>query len=218
MAQRTLVGQGLLIIEALWSHSDTPHSVWLLRMGDQSDAETSTCKSHNDQRDKHPCPPRDSNPQSQQPSGHSLRYRGHWDRHTVYCTNYMHILNWYKHQISLSSNFRYMCTILKENTMSILNARCSVLPEDDAHVPKHFGEAHLMFILINNVHLFGIINNVHWFTKCMKWTTLKRQMLPFFRGVIRHTFSRLRQYGYFCFGVTRRTTIFLFFLLQLNSP
>jgi len=35
------LGQGLLIIEDLWSYSDTPHSVGLLWKRDQTDAETS---------------------------------------------------------------------------------------------------------------------------------------------------------------------------------
>jgi len=42
MAQQLLVGQGLLIIEASRSHSDTPHSVGLLWTSDQPAAETST--------------------------------------------------------------------------------------------------------------------------------------------------------------------------------
>jgi len=42
MAQQALVGQGLLIIEASRSHSDTPQSVVLLWTNDQPDAETST--------------------------------------------------------------------------------------------------------------------------------------------------------------------------------
>jgi hypothetical protein len=42
MAQQTLVSQGLLIIEASRSYSDTPYSVGLLWTGDQPDAETST--------------------------------------------------------------------------------------------------------------------------------------------------------------------------------
>ena len=42
MAQHPLVGQGLLIIEALWSRPDTPHLVGLLWKSDQPDAETST--------------------------------------------------------------------------------------------------------------------------------------------------------------------------------
>jgi len=42
VAQQTLVGQGLLIIEDSLLHSDTPHSVRLLRTSDQPDGETST--------------------------------------------------------------------------------------------------------------------------------------------------------------------------------
>ena len=41
-AQQSLVGQGLLFMEDLLSHSDTPYSVRLLRTSDQPDAETST--------------------------------------------------------------------------------------------------------------------------------------------------------------------------------
>jgi len=42
MAQQTLVGQDLLVLEASRSHSDTPHSVGLLWARDQPDTETST--------------------------------------------------------------------------------------------------------------------------------------------------------------------------------
>jgi len=42
MAQQPSVGEGLLIIEASRSPSDTPHLVGLLWMSDRSDAETST--------------------------------------------------------------------------------------------------------------------------------------------------------------------------------
>jgi len=42
MAQQSLVGQDLLIMDASRSHSDTPHSVELLWTSDQSGAETST--------------------------------------------------------------------------------------------------------------------------------------------------------------------------------
>ena len=41
MKQHLLVGQGLLIIEASRSHSDTQHSVGLLCKGDQLNAENS---------------------------------------------------------------------------------------------------------------------------------------------------------------------------------
>jgi hypothetical protein len=42
VAQQTLVGHGVLIIEASRSHSDIPHSVGLLWTSNQPDAETST--------------------------------------------------------------------------------------------------------------------------------------------------------------------------------
>jgi hypothetical protein len=42
VAQQPPVGQGLLIIEASRSHSDTPHTVGLLWTSDQPDAEVST--------------------------------------------------------------------------------------------------------------------------------------------------------------------------------
>jgi hypothetical protein len=42
MAQQPPVGHGVFIIEASRSHSDTPHSVWLLRTSDQPHTRTST--------------------------------------------------------------------------------------------------------------------------------------------------------------------------------
>jgi hypothetical protein len=42
VTQQPLVCQGVLIIEASRSHLDTPHSVGLLWVSDQPDAETST--------------------------------------------------------------------------------------------------------------------------------------------------------------------------------
>jgi hypothetical protein len=59
VAQQPLVGQGLLIIEASRSHSDTPHSVGLLWTGDQPDTETSTWQHTTLTTDRHPCPRRD---------------------------------------------------------------------------------------------------------------------------------------------------------------
>ena len=42
IVQQPLVGQGLLIIEGIWFHSDTAQTVELLWTSDHSDAETST--------------------------------------------------------------------------------------------------------------------------------------------------------------------------------
>ena len=49
LTQQPLVGQGLLIIEASGSHSDTPHSVELLWTSDQPNAKTT--------QHLNPCPP-----------------------------------------------------------------------------------------------------------------------------------------------------------------
>ena len=54
MAQQPLFGQGLLIIEASQSHSDTPHSVELLWASDQPDPETSTGQPTTLRRDSNP--------------------------------------------------------------------------------------------------------------------------------------------------------------------
>jgi len=65
LAQQPPMGQGLLIIEDLRSHSDTPQSVGLLWTSDQLDAEISTWQHTTLTSDKHLCPRRDSKPQFQ---------------------------------------------------------------------------------------------------------------------------------------------------------
>jgi hypothetical protein len=84
MAQQPLVGQGLLIIEASRSHSDTPHSVGLVRTSDRPDAETSTWQYTTLTRDRHPCPAgiQTRNPSKRAAADPRLSPRGHWDRHT----------------------------------------------------------------------------------------------------------------------------------------
>jgi hypothetical protein len=77
MAQQPLGGLDLLIIEASRSHSDTLHSVGLLWTSDQSNAGTSTWQHTTLTTDRHPCPRRDSNPQSQQASGRRLKVLWH---------------------------------------------------------------------------------------------------------------------------------------------
>jgi len=69
MAQLPLVIQGLLIIDASRSHSDTPHGVGLLWTSDQSDGETTTGQHTTLTTDKTSMPRRDMNSQSQQASG-----------------------------------------------------------------------------------------------------------------------------------------------------
>jgi hypothetical protein len=59
------VGQGVLIVEDSWSHSDTTHSVGLLWTSNQTDAGTSTWQHTTLTTDTHPCSRWDSNPRSQ---------------------------------------------------------------------------------------------------------------------------------------------------------
>jgi len=69
-ALRPNEGQVLLILDVSRSHSlDAPQSVGLLWTSDQLVAETSTWQHTTLTTDKHPCPRRDSIPQSQQASG-----------------------------------------------------------------------------------------------------------------------------------------------------
>jgi len=69
MTQQPLLGQGLLIIEASRSYSDTPHSVGLLWTSERPVAETSTWQHTTLTTDRHRCRRHDSNPQSQQARG-----------------------------------------------------------------------------------------------------------------------------------------------------
>jgi hypothetical protein len=57
MAQQPLVGQGLLIVKASWSHSDTPHSVGLLWTSNQPDARDLFLTTHNTHKRHTPMPP-----------------------------------------------------------------------------------------------------------------------------------------------------------------
>jgi len=50
-----LVGLDFLTVEASRLHSDAPHSVELLWMSDQPEAQTSTCQHTLLTRDKYPC-------------------------------------------------------------------------------------------------------------------------------------------------------------------
>jgi len=57
------------IIEASRSYSDTPLSGWLLWTSNRPFAEACTWQHTTLTRDRHPCPRRDPNPQSQQGRG-----------------------------------------------------------------------------------------------------------------------------------------------------
>ena len=76
-----LVGQGLIIIEVSWSHSDTPHAVGLLWINEEPNTETSTCRHTILTSPKHPCLQQDSNPHNGNwmAAESCLRPWGHWD-------------------------------------------------------------------------------------------------------------------------------------------
>jgi hypothetical protein len=81
MAQQPLLGQGLFIIEASRSHSDTLHLVGLLWASDQSNAEISTRQHTTITRDRYPYPVgiRTRNPSKRAAADLHLRPRGHRD-------------------------------------------------------------------------------------------------------------------------------------------
>jgi hypothetical protein len=71
----------------------------------------------------------------------------------------------------------YLCAPWSATASSLVSIICErynstavhvVLPEEDAHVPKHVAEAHLMFMLINNVHLVGITMLYGYITNAQK--------------------------------------------------
>jgi len=90
MAQQFLVGQGLLHIEALRSHSDTPHSVGLLWMSDQPDAQTLVWQHTTLTKDTQTSSRgiRTRNPSKRAAADPRLRPRGQWNwlPHN-YCNN-----------------------------------------------------------------------------------------------------------------------------------
>jgi len=85
MAQQPLVGRGLLIIEALPSLSDTPHSVGgLLWTSDQPDAETST-RQHSQGTDMYARGGiRTRNTSKRAAADQHLRQRGYWHQFCAY--------------------------------------------------------------------------------------------------------------------------------------
>jgi len=85
MVQHPPVGQVLLIMEASQSHSDTPHSVGLLWMRDEPDAETLTDNTQRSQETAIHAPGwiRSQNPSKRAAAVSRFRRRGHRDRHII---------------------------------------------------------------------------------------------------------------------------------------
>ena len=74
------VGHGPLIHEVFVTHSDTPHSVGLLRTSDQLVAETSNWPSTTLTTEKYPNGTRNHNLNRRAAADLRLRLRDHWDR------------------------------------------------------------------------------------------------------------------------------------------
>jgi len=90
MVQQPLLDQGLLIIEASRSHSDTQHSVGLIRTSDQPKAQTSAGQQTTLSSNRHACPGaiRTRSPNMRAAAISCLRPRLHWDRPKM-----IHIIN-----------------------------------------------------------------------------------------------------------------------------
>jgi len=87
MTQQSLVGQGLLIIDASQAHSDTQHSVGLLWRSVLPIAETSTSQ-QSQQTNVHASGGiRNRNPSNRLAADPRHRPRGHWKRHFLNHSN-----------------------------------------------------------------------------------------------------------------------------------
>ena len=85
MAQQPLVCQGLLIVEASRSHSDTPHSVWLLWTSDQPGRKDLYLTTHKTHKRRHPCTwgIQTRSPSKRTAAETCLRLRGRRDRQEI---------------------------------------------------------------------------------------------------------------------------------------
>ena len=82
MIQQSLVGQGLVIVEASRSHSDTLQSVGFLLTSDQPDAENSDNIYHSQETDIHsPSGIRTHSPSKREATVPCFKLRGQWDLH-----------------------------------------------------------------------------------------------------------------------------------------
>ena len=75
--QQPAVGHGFRIIEALPSHSDTPHLLRFVWISDRPDAETSTWGHNAHNRHPYPCGIRSRNNSNPAPTDPRLRHHGH---------------------------------------------------------------------------------------------------------------------------------------------
>jgi hypothetical protein len=104
ITRQPLVGQGLIIIEALRSHSDTPHSVTVLWKSDRPVPINSTV---NTQQSQATVFNTSGGIRTGNPSKPALYHAGHWCRHKRYIGNFFKITSnslLHKHQNIMTNN------------------------------------------------------------------------------------------------------------------
>ena len=120
MAQQPLVGQGLVIIQASRSHSDTPHSVRLLFTSDRSEAQTSTWQHTTLTRDIFvPGGIRTSNTSKQAVANPRIRPRAYTGIGELHFTDRVGPTYFHRHVQNLLS-FRNACTVLSHTCLNFL--------------------------------------------------------------------------------------------------
>jgi hypothetical protein len=126
MVQEPAVDLGLLIIEALRSHSDTTRLVGFLWMSDQPNAETSTWQHTALTTDRHPCAPpppggiRPHNPSKRTDTVPRLRPLSHPDRLTYIKIVGILMGNTERRIHCDSSSFRLQYFLLVKTRLSVL--------------------------------------------------------------------------------------------------
>jgi hypothetical protein len=103
------MSQGILIFEALWSHSDTPDSIGLYYISDQLDTPTSTWQHTTLTKEGHPCPGWYSNLQSQQACGCRTMPLTAWPLGSALNTNRTININITRQLLQLYTDTSWIC-------------------------------------------------------------------------------------------------------------
>jgi hypothetical protein len=126
MLQQPLVGQCLLIFDASWSHSDTPHSVGILCTSDQPEAETSTWQ----HTTLTPGGIRTHNLSKRAAADPRLRPRGHWGSAMCYTVKFIYVFRQSIMKLWLLENFFFFFVFGKTMQFGFLRSLSKVLDTD----------------------------------------------------------------------------------------
>jgi hypothetical protein len=138
MAQQHLVGQGLLIIKASRSHSDTPHSDSSGRGTSPSQRPLPDSTQHSRETDIHVHGGiRTRNPSKRTAADPRLRTRGQWVRQHTYVRNFI----WRKHQVKIISTQNFGKIIVNGrwqiDVVMCRKALLSIFHSTANHTPKY---------------------------------------------------------------------------------